>query len=77
MEEKLLEFIRREYISESSAIINKDTKLLSTGIIDSFSLVSFLVFVEKEFGKKVPVSLITPGLFDTVSQMAECISRLP
>lgn len=75
MEEKLLEFIREEFLSDPDTEIDIDTKLISSGLIDSFSLVSLQGFIQKEFGKKIPAPRITASSFDTVKQMIVVINQ--
>ena len=74
MEEKLINFIKDEFVSDPSIVISADTKLLSTGLIDSFSLVSLQVFIDKEFGKKIPAPRITVESFDTIRQIMDIIA---
>lgn len=73
MEEKLIEFIRDEFLDDPDMEINAETKLISSGMIDSFSLVSLQGFIEREFGKKIPAPKITAESFDTVEQMTAII----
>jgi acyl carrier protein len=75
MEEKLIDFIRDEFLDDPDTEINVNTKLISSGMIDSFSLVSLQTFIEKEFGKRIPAPRITAASFDTVKQMVEIISQ--
>lgn len=75
MEEKLMEFIRDEFLDDPDEKIDIDTKLISSGMIDSFSLVSLQAFIEKEFGKKIPAPRISAETFDTVRQMVEIIKQ--
>jgi len=75
MEEKLIEFIIDEFLDDPSNEITADTKLISSGMIDSFSLVSLQTYIEKEFGKKIPAPRITAESFDTVRQMIEVINQ--
>lgn len=75
MEDKLIEFIKEEFIDDPNMTITLDTKLISGGYIDSFSLVSLQKFIEKEFGKKIPAPRITAESFDTVRQMMEVINQ--
>ena len=75
MEEKLISFIRTEYLDDDSIEITKDTKLISSGLIDSFSLVSLQVYIEREFGKRIPAPKITAESFDTIAQMIEIINQ--
>jgi len=75
MKEKLIEFIKSEYLENEDSEITEDTKLISSGLIDSFSLVSLQTYIEKEFGKKIPAPKITAVSFDTVKQMIEIINQ--
>ncbi|MDD2230931.1 MAG: acyl carrier protein [Candidatus Cloacimonetes bacterium] len=75
MEEKLIEFIIDEFLDDPDTDITQDTKLISSGLIDSFSLVSLQTYIEKEFGKKIPAPRITAESFDTVRQMVEVINQ--
>ncbi len=75
MQEKLIEFIIDEFVEEDDVVIDVDTKLISSGLIDSFSLVSLQQFIETEFGKRIPAPVITAESFDTVRQMIEIIER--
>jgi len=75
MKEKLIEFITHEFLTEDDVVITEDTKLISSGLIDSFSLVSLQTFIAKEFGKRIPAPKITAQSFDTIKQMIEIIEQ--
>ncbi len=75
MEEKLLDFIRDEYLDDPDTEIDAETKLISGGFIDSFSLVSLQSYIEREFGKRIPAPRITAESFDTVEQMIQIIKQ--
>ena len=75
MEEKLISFIKAEFLEDPETEINIDTKLISAGLIDSFSLVSLQQFIKNEFGKNIPPPKITADSFDTIRQMIEIINQ--
>lgn len=75
MEEKLIKYIQQEFLSDQETVIDVDTKLLSSGIMDSFSLVSLVAFIEKEFRKRIPPPRVTPESFDTVRQIVQIINQ--
>jgi len=75
MEQKLIDYISSEYLDDPDMEISPDTKLISSGLIDSFSLVSLQTFIEKEFGKRIPAPRITAQTFDTIKQMIEIINQ--
>jgi acyl carrier protein len=75
MEQKLIEFIKKEFLTDPDIGITPDTKLISSGLIDSFSLISLQRYIEKEFGKMIPAPRITAEAFDSVRQMLQVISQ--
>jgi len=75
MESKLIEFIKKDILEDSEINIEPATKLISSGIIDSFSLVLLQTFIKKEFGKKILAPRITAESFNSVTQMIEVINR--
>ena len=75
MQDKLIEYIQSEFISDPDIKIDGDTKLISSGLIDSFSLVSLQRFIEREFGKLIPAPKITAENFDTINHMIEIIKN--
>lgn len=75
MEVKLINFIKDEYLTDEDVDITPETRLISSGLIDSFSLVSLQSYIEKEFGKRIPAPLITAESFDTVNQMIKIINQ--
>ena len=76
MEEKLIAFIEHEFLDDPDSRITADTTLISSGLIDSFSLVSLVAFIKREFGKVIPAPRVTPESFDTVRQMVTIINNL-
>lgn len=75
MEEKLIDFIRHEFLEDPDMELDANTKLISSGLVDSFSLVSLQAFIKKEFGKMIPAPRITAESFDTVAQMVQIIGQ--
>ena len=75
MKQKLIDFIKNEFITDDDIEITPDTKLISSGIIDSFSLVSLQSFIEREFGKKIPNPRMTANNCDTINKLIELINN--
>lgn len=75
MEEKLINFIRHEFLDDPDMELDANTRLISSGLVDSFSLVSLQAFIQKEFGKMIPAPRITAETFDTVAQMLKIIEQ--
>jgi acyl carrier protein/D-alanine--poly(phosphoribitol) ligase subunit 2 len=78
MKEMILEYIRNEYIDEEEAEemqLDENTPLISSGIVDSFSMVSLKRFLEKKFSISIPDDQATPQAFDTVNKIIVLVQR--
>jgi acyl carrier protein/D-alanine--poly(phosphoribitol) ligase subunit 2 len=71
----VLDYIRKEYIDDEDEEINFDTPLISGGYVDSFSMITLLVFLENNFRIKIPSSKATPEAFNTVNNIAFLVSQ--
>ncbi len=76
MKSVILYYIKKEYLEDDETEITETTPLVSGGIVDSFSMVSLKVFLEKSFGVQIPDSKITPESFDTVNSIAALVQEL-
>jgi len=74
MKDAILEYVKNEYLEEDDDMeIVYDTPLISGGIVDSFSMVSLKVFLEKKYKIKIPDAKATPEAFDTVEKIAALV----
>ena len=74
MKDVILEYVRNEYLDEEDAEdmeLDENTPLISSGIVDSFSMVSLKAFLEKKFDIKLPDEEATPEGFNTVAKIME------
>jgi acyl carrier protein len=74
----ILEYIKNEYLDEEEAEdmkLDETTPLISSGIVDSFSMVSLKRFLEKKYGVSLPDEEATPQAFDTVSNIIVLVNR--
>ncbi len=66
----IIDYVKKEYLDEDSdQEITENTKLISGGIVDSFSMVSLKMFLEKKFQIKIPDEKATPEAFDSVNNI--------
>jgi len=73
----LIEYVRKEYLDEDSdQEITEDTKLISSGVVDSFSMVSLKMFLEKKFQIKIPDDKATPEAFDSVTSIIKLLTEI-
>ena len=76
MKEAILEYVIEEYIDEDDDDeVGFDSPLISSGIVDSFSMVSLKVFLEKRFQIKLPDDEATPEAFDTVESIGVLVNK--
>jgi acyl carrier protein len=76
MKKMIIDYVKREYLDEDSdQEITENTKLISGGIVDSFSMVSLKMFLEKKFQIKIPDEKATPEAFDSVKDIIELLQE--
>lgn len=72
----IIEYIRKEYLEEDSPLqVTEETKLITSGIVDSFSMVSLKMFLEKKFQIKIPDDKATPEAFDSVNNIINLLRQ--
>jgi acyl carrier protein len=72
----IIDYVKREYLEEDSEEeVNENTPLISSGIVDSFSMVSLKTFLEKKFNIKIPDEKATPEAFDTVNNILNLLKE--
>ncbi|MFN8595801.1 MAG: acyl carrier protein [Anaerolineae bacterium] len=67
--EKLRAFITRELMRDPSYTLTDTEGIVTGGLMDSFALAEFAVYVEKEFGVYIPDPDLTVAKMDTLNQM--------
>ena len=72
---ELTRYIAGEILKDSTRVVMNDEPLISSGLIDSFSLVDLALYVEDTFGVRIEDTELTSVVFDTVEQLVELISR--
>ena len=78
MKDIILDYIKNEYLDEEEAEdleLNENTPLISSGIVDSFSMVSLKRFLEKKYQVSIPDAEATPEAFDTVKKIIALVNK--
>ena len=77
MRDAVLRYIKKEYVEEDDedTVVDYDTPLISGGIVDSFSMVSLKVFLEKKYKIQIPDAKATPEAFDTVNKIVALVKE--
>ena len=64
--EKLARFVQTEVAKDPRQPVLPATALISSGLVDSFSLIKVLAFVEDEFGIVIPDEAATAAAMDSI-----------
>lgn len=66
-------YIASNVLKQPNRVIKADQLLISSGLIDSFSLVDLALFVEDTFNVHLDDSELNKDVFDTLEQLAELV----
>ena len=77
MEDVVLDYIRNEYLDDDDddTELDANTPLISSGIVDSFSMVSLKRFLEKRYGISIQDEEASAEAFDTVTSIVSLVKR--
>jgi acyl carrier protein len=72
----VLDYVKKEYLEEDDdREVDVETKLISGGIVDSFSMVSLKRFLEKKYAIQIPDAEASPEAFDSVTSIVTLVHR--
>jgi acyl carrier protein len=72
---RLAQFIATEILKQPGRAIAEDETLISSGLVDSFSLVDLALFVEDKFGVRIDDTELKANTFDTLAQLGDLIRQ--
>jgi len=70
---KLSAFLATDILKQPNRAISPDEPLISSGLIDSFSLMDVALFVEDNFGVRIEDTELNADTFDNLTQLASLI----
>jgi acyl carrier protein len=73
MLEQLSTYIASEILKQPSRTLQPDEALISSGLIDSFSLMDLALFVEDTFGVRIEDTELNADTFDSLQALSELI----
>jgi acyl carrier protein len=73
MLEQLSKYIATEILKQPSRSIQPDEALISSGLIDSFSLMDLALFVEDTFGVRIEDTELNADTFDNLQALTDLI----
>lgn len=71
--QKLSEFLAVEILKQPHKKISPQEALISSGLIDSFSLVDLALFVEEAFGVQIDDTELNADTFDSLDELERLI----
>ena len=72
----ILEYVKAEYLDEDDDTeVGPDSPLISSGIVDSFSMVSLKTFLERKYKISIPDAKASPEAFDTVNRIVKLVQE--
>ena len=67
-------FIATQILKQPNRNISAEEPLISSGLIDSFSLMDLALYVEDTFGVRIEDTELNANTFDNLNQLAELIA---
>jgi len=71
----ILAYIKTQYLEERQEQVDCDTPLISSGLVDSFALVTLLRFLENKYRIGIPDREATAEAFDSAAKIAALVQR--
>ena len=69
----VLDYVIAEYVEDDSDEITYDTPLISSGIVDSFSMVSLKRFLENKYKISIPDEKASQEAFNSVNIITDLV----
>ncbi|NMC28821.1 MAG: acyl carrier protein [Pelolinea sp.] len=67
--------IAADILKEPNKIIKADEAIISSGLVDSFSLVDLALIVEDLYGVHIDDAELSADVFDTLNQLADLVLK--
>lgn len=75
IKDMVMNYVKKEFLDYEDDMITYDTPLISGGYVDSFSMVSLLVYLENQFKIKIPSARATPQAFNTINSITDLVKQ--
>jgi acyl carrier protein len=67
------QYIAESVLKQPGRTIRPDEPLLSSGLVDSFSLMDLALYIEERFGVRIEDTELNSQTFDTLAQLAALV----
>lgn len=75
MRDTIIGFVRDEYVEDEGVEVAEDTPLITSGLVDSFSMVSLKMFLEEEYDIKMNDDEANTEAFDKIRSIMALVNR--
>ena len=75
LHEQLSRFIAEKILKQPSRTIQENEPIITSGLIDSFSLVDLALFVEERFGVHIDDTELNADTFDNIAELVKIIEK--
>ena len=72
---KISDYLAAQILKQPGKTIGNDEALISSGLIDSFSLVDLSLFIEETFGVRIEDTELNVDTFDTLDELVKLINE--
>jgi len=72
----MIKYVKEKILRKPDMVLDADTVLVSTGIVDSFALVEALFELERITKLRIPAAKVAPADMDTVRKMFETAEKM-
>ncbi len=73
--ECVMDYVMKEFLEMYDDKIEYATPLVSSGLIDSFSMMSMLAYIQNTFEVKIPPGKATPEAFDSIDSIVALVEK--
>lgn len=73
IQDAINQFLTNKILKQPQRVLRPDEALISSGLIDSFSLMDLALFVEDTFGVRIEDTELNASTFDTLDQLTALI----
>lgn len=74
--EKIRTYLTKTLIRDDDLDLELDEPIFSSGLLDSFSVIQLMRFLEETFDIRIQVSDVTIADFDTVTKIEALVAKL-
>jgi acyl carrier protein len=72
----MIKYVKEKILRKPDMVLDADTILVSSGIVDSFALVEALFELERITKLRIPAAKVVPADMDTVRKMFETAEKM-